>query len=672
MDAEDQRDVELSTLSAIFPEIQRLHEHDPYTFVLDVPVNPSAAVTVFFPAAVEGQSVAPGASQKAAIGAGGPPPSNGVDSHELAHLPAVRLQFTLPPSYPNEKPPEVHVSTSPSWLPSTTAARLEEDCAALWEELGRDLVVFAYIDQIQQSADDVFGLVSDKGALEISPEHKIAVLDYDIEAKRVAFENGTFDCGVCLDPKKGAKCHRMIDCGHVFCTECLKDFYNNAIKEGDLASVRCLEPSCAKERAALAQEPGNKKRRKPKTSISPSELLQIPLEPEMVKRYVTLKYKTELESDKTTIYCPRTWCQGAAKSKKHKKPEGFELHDAEEDSGSEPEEQADAGGGNAAKHKTWMEDRLSVCEDCGFAFCSRCYQGWHGEFVRCYPQRGKEELTEEEKASLEFINLHTTPCPTCACPAQKTYGCNHMICYRCQTHFCYLCSAWLDPSNPYQHFNQQPNGRVTSCYMRLWELEGGDENGENGFAGGRVPQEAQADRNEQDLAQIALEEAIVGDVVDNGGGRNANNAEPERPAPNDNGAQVDVAREGPLVLRIDAGALPARPVLGGHQQGAAPRGGAQNRNRGNPAAARQQQQQQHGQQGQRGRGVRGRGFGHRQNQNQGPNRGAPNIARRERNIDEQARNEAGQEELHAREAAWIRHFVQLALDDNEHLLDGDE
>lgn len=219
----------------------------------------------------------------------------------------------------------------------------------------------------------------------------------------------------------------MIDCGHVFCTECLQNFYNNAIKEGDLASVRCLEPNCAKDRAAAFQASGEKKRRKPKTFISPSELLQIPLEPEMVRRYVTLKYKTELESDKTTVYCPRTWCQGAARSKKHKKPEGFELHEAEEDSDNELEKQSDAGAENAPKRKPWeLEDRLAVCEDCGFAFCSRCYQGWHGEFIRCTPQRGKEELSEEEKASLEFISLHTTPCPTCACPAQKTHGCNHM------------------------------------------------------------------------------------------------------------------------------------------------------------------------------------------------------------------------------------------------------
>lgn len=234
-----------------------------------------------------------------------------------------------------------------------------------------------------------------------------------------------------LDPKKGAKCHRMLDCGHVFCIECLQDFYNNAIKEGDLASVRCLEPSCAKKRE-VAQAPGSKKRRKPKTYLSPSELLQIPLDSETVRRYVTLKYKTELESDKNVIYCPREGCHGAAKSKKHKKPEGFELHETEED--SEPEdEQPLAESSEAPKSAIKpfrLEDRLAVCEDCGFAFCSRCYKGWHGDYVICHPSRGKEELSEEEKASLDFISLHTTPCPTCACPAQKTQGCNHMYVMR--------------------------------------------------------------------------------------------------------------------------------------------------------------------------------------------------------------------------------------------------
>lgn len=191
--------------------------------------------------------------------------------------------------------------------------------------------------------------------------------------------------------------------------------------------------------------------------------------------------------------------------------------------------------------------------------------------------------------------------------------------------------------------------------MRLWELEEGDEDGQNFFAGGRGGQ--QDGRNEQ---EIALEEAIVGDD-----GVNHQQQPEPRPALNDNGRRVDVEREGPLVLRIDAAAA---PVLGaGRQPAPAPqqRGGAQNRGRGNPAGGRQQAAQH-------GRGARARGFGPRQNQNHGPNRGAHNFIRRDRHVDaQQLRDEAGQEEVQAGEAAWIRHFVQLALNDNEDLIEDD-
>lgn len=193
-DDEDQRDVELSSLTAIYPEIQRLSDDDPYTFTLDLPIKPAKPVAVFFPAVTAGHSLDDIAPQPAAADA-----TNGqIDSHEIAHLPAIRLQISLPPSYPKEKPPAVTVSTNPSWLTSTTVKALEGECERLWEDLGRDLVVFSFIDHVQQLADDVFGLVSDAGALEIQPEHKIGVLAYDIEEKRRVFDNETFFCGVCL------------------------------------------------------------------------------------------------------------------------------------------------------------------------------------------------------------------------------------------------------------------------------------------------------------------------------------------------------------------------------------------------------------------------------------------------------------------------------------------
>ena len=48
-----------------------------------------------------------------------------------------------------------------------------------------------------------------------------------------------------------------------------------------------------------------------------------------------------------------------------------------------------------------------------------------------------------------------------------------MICTRCSTHFCYLCSSYLMSDNPYSHYNDLKG----TCYMRLWELEGGDGEG---------------------------------------------------------------------------------------------------------------------------------------------------------------------------------------------------
>ena len=684
-DFDNPRDIELSSLSAIYPEIQQLCPDDPYTIALDVPVNPSKAVTVFFPAAAD-DGLPPPADPVA------PAQQGAVDSHELAHLPSVHLEITLGPQYPAEQPPRVTISTSPPWLPAATVRRLEDDAPRLWEEMGRDMVGFTYIDHLQQAADDAFGLVDDQGALEVDPRHKIAILDYDIKARRAAFEKETFDCGVCLEPKKGTVCHRMLDCGHVFCAACLQDFYNNAITEGDIAAVRCLAPNCARERAKVTS-PSGRKRKKPRTFINPSELLQIPLDQETVKRYVALKYKTELESDKSTIYCPRPWCNGAARSKKHKKPQGLELAEASDDSASEDDDDDEDHPDGEGKSKPYKpaEELLAICEECAFAFCSRCYQSWHGEFFRCIPRRDKVELTAEELASLEYMRMHTTPCPTCGVPAQKTHGCNHMICYRCQSHFCYLCSAWLDPGNPYQHFNSAPDGRVTGCYMRLWELEMGDGDDvgldfAGGAGGGVRPAVPVAVPIQELIPEIEEPEEEHEDYL------------PPWPQPQElhaDGGQVGIAREGPLVLRIAAN-QPAAPGRGGPRgrqpapaapqpapapAPGAPRGGAaraarnQQAARGAGAGAAAQRGQRPGaggvaagQQRGRGRGGVAGGPAHRQININNPVNQGERAQRRNLNHADLLGDIGDDGELAPAHRDWVRQFVQLALNDEEDIL----
>lgn len=198
----DLRLTELETLAAIFPEI-RLSQGAQYSFELELPVEPAQPVTVVFPAA----SSASNATHDGPAGDTMPTISlvrnttsatDPVDSLLVSHLPPLSLRITLPNGYPGDKAPLVSLSTAPQWLASASLRALEDDGPRLWEEAGRDMVVYTYIDHLQREAENVFGTISAEGVLEMNPQHKLAVLDFDMNAQKAAFEKETFDCGICL------------------------------------------------------------------------------------------------------------------------------------------------------------------------------------------------------------------------------------------------------------------------------------------------------------------------------------------------------------------------------------------------------------------------------------------------------------------------------------------
>lgn len=472
LQAEDDRSVELSSIAAIYPEI-KIDPDNWFKATLELPVTLPSPTRVSFQQPLDvgpPPALTPPTSLdgfKANLGQ-----TAAQDVHVLSHLPPLKLSIELPEGYPTEKPPIVRLTTHPLWLPPTVLTKLIDDCNRLWEECGRDMVVYTYIDHLQQSAESAFGIQDTvDGELCLSRDLKIALLDFNSKAEREKFEQETFECGVCLEPKKGATCHRLLRCSHVFCVPCLQDFYNTCIAEGDVDSVKCLAPNCEKSQSpTLTPGDGQTPRRKKRDrTLGPSELLEIPLSTETVQRYVFLKRKKKIESDKTTVYCPRQWCQGAARSKRHPKPTD-PMADAEDADVSDDEEETTFDPLGEKGELPPVAERVAICEECNYAFCSVCRKGWHGELVRCMPQRKVDELTAEEKATEEYMRLYTSQCPTCTVPCQKRMGCNHMRCFQCDTHFCYLCSAWLSPDNPYSHFNQTSS----TCYNRLWDLEGGD------------------------------------------------------------------------------------------------------------------------------------------------------------------------------------------------------
>ncbi|KAI5210640.1 RWD-domain-containing protein [Aureobasidium subglaciale] len=494
MDLEDEREEELSTISAIYPEL-RIDPKQPFVASLDLPVKPSSPLALRFPSA---PPPSPPDSENGHFSHS--TPAHHVDeTHYVEYLPPLQLNLSLPEGYPADHAPIVTLSTTPQWLPADKLKELEAECEKLWDEYGRCQILFSYIDFLQQQAEQAFDL--EANGLDLSPALKPALLDYDALTKKATFDAGTFDCGICLEPKKGSSCYRMRRCRHVFCQACLRDFYNNCIAEGDVGRVQCLDPTCGKV--------ANTKRKKEKT-LHPKELLEMGIQEDVVRRYVDMKRKKKLEADKTTVYCPRSWCQSPARSTKYPPiPQDLSLYP---ESSSEDEDNAEA-----EKKGHSPSDRLAICSNikCSLAFCKTCYAGWHGEFARCWP-RNPLELSDEEKASYDYIRSHTSPCPTCSSPTQKTMGCNHMRCFQCASHFCYLCGAWLDADNPYQHFNKAG----TDCYQKLWELEEGDEGQEAAFAGARRwEQEAlavaeAADREEAEALQREEDELAARELAE--------------------------------------------------------------------------------------------------------------------------------------------------------------
>ena len=197
---DDERQVEMDCLAAIFPEMV-IDAQDPFSASIELPVNPNAPVKVVFPASAEPSAPAlPSPPRSESSGEGGQvalQPAQNLESHNLSYLPALRLHITLPEGYPSKRAPIFELSTAPAWLSRSYLDDLQNKGEHMWEEGGHTEIVYGYIDSLQQAAENAFGH-SDGEALVVPQDFKIALLDYDIKATQATFEKETFECGVCL------------------------------------------------------------------------------------------------------------------------------------------------------------------------------------------------------------------------------------------------------------------------------------------------------------------------------------------------------------------------------------------------------------------------------------------------------------------------------------------
>ena len=120
---------------------------------------------------------------------------------EVLYLPPVRICFKFPNGYPDAAAPLVSVDAS--WLPTEVARQLETTSSSTWEEYGRTQIMYAYVSYLEEAAGEAFGMHS----LEVSNDVLKHLLVYNKDATRQVFQQGTYECGICLDPENGSLCY---------------------------------------------------------------------------------------------------------------------------------------------------------------------------------------------------------------------------------------------------------------------------------------------------------------------------------------------------------------------------------------------------------------------------------------------------------------------------------
>jgi len=258
-----------------------------------------------------------------------------------------------------------------------------------------------------------------------------------------------------LSPHKGSACIAL-SCTHVFCKDCLREFWGTCIAEGEVERVMCPDEECVKSGRKAREE----------------EVRSVVLDERVVERWKWIRQKIELEKDPTTVHCPMEWCQAPVRRPRAVKEEEEESQ--------------------------W--DRLRTCQSCQYSFCVLCKRTWHGPLTVCPPsvtmpfvleymsadagspkrreierRLGKNNIKrlvaryQEEELNRKWIDQSTMACPGCEVKVEKSLGCNHMTCARCGCHFCYRCGQKLPPKEPYKHFST----RGIDCYEKLFDGETG-------------------------------------------------------------------------------------------------------------------------------------------------------------------------------------------------------
>ena len=260
-----------------------------------------------------------------------------------------------------------------------------------------------------------------------------SLISYNQSEETRLFQTSFINCSVCFNEKFGDSCIQFPNCKHVFCKQCMKEYFTVQINDGSVKSLTCPEDKC-------------------ETQADPA-LVKSLVDEELFERYDKLLLKRTLDCMADVTFCPRKSCESPV------------LKEEDMDMGR--------------------------CAKCGFVFCILCNNTYHGrvgcpisskslievrniylngtleeryEIERRYGKQRLQKLLDESYSE-SWIERFSKKCPACKASIQKIDGCNKMTCFNCRRNFCWLCNRLLNNEDPYKHYNSEK----VHCYGKLFE-----------------------------------------------------------------------------------------------------------------------------------------------------------------------------------------------------------
>lgn len=370
---------------------------------------------------------------------------------QVDHLPPINLFFQFSNSYPLDTCPSFLLSCN--WLSLEQLSLLCKQLEYIWE-MNTDVILYTWIQFLRDEALDFLNISQclniselltfkikdnfrriqndttnnsacdadtslsaqinyvvpsvsggdkaiDLRAFNDLPDGKLIIQilkDYDEYKKECIFDTSIQECDVCFQQKLGSEFIKFKTCKHYFCKDCVKEYFEGLIKDGNVTSLKCLIGECGSQ---LDQS-----------------TIKVLVGPDLYERYESLLLSIALQGMSDIAYCPRRECQCPCI--------------------------IDTCG------------RIGTCSACQFVFCPFCKMTYHGvnpcnsksaqrkklfeEYINANSSVKKEMEEFHGKRVLRSLvddilserwkSSNSKSCPHCSSSIEKTDGCHKMTCFR--------------------------------------------------------------------------------------------------------------------------------------------------------------------------------------------------------------------------------------------------